>query len=94
VGVVAGQRPKLASTWGPQIVNRKTVICERAFGMAVSVSLVALFGLVLFFLLRSRSLGPGAAFVAAGFGFFLASTGAAGPITQLATAVIGALQQL
>ncbi|MGW0930320.1 hypothetical protein [Streptomyces sp. NPDC002644] len=61
--------------------------------MAVSISLVALFGLVLFFLLRSRSLGPGSAFVAAGFGFFLASTGAAGPITQLATAVIDASQQ-
>ncbi|MER5916835.1 hypothetical protein ABT124_42360 [Streptomyces sp. NPDC001982] len=62
--------------------------------MAVTVSLVALFGLVLFFLLRSKSLGYGAAFTAAAFGFFLASTGAAGPINQLAVAVIDAIQQL
>ncbi|MFJ5775746.1 hypothetical protein [Streptomyces sp. NPDC093094] len=62
--------------------------------MAVTVSLVALFGLVLFFLLRSKSLGYGATFTAAGFGFFLASTGAAGPINQLAAAVIDAIQQL
>ncbi|MFJ9373791.1 hypothetical protein [Streptomyces sp. NPDC101455] len=62
--------------------------------MAVTVSLVALFGLVLFFLLRSRTLGAGAAFIAAGFGFFLASTGAAGPINQLARAVIDAIPNL
>ncbi|MFF3491154.1 hypothetical protein ACFYWS_07365 [Streptomyces sp. NPDC002795] len=62
--------------------------------MALTVSLVALFGLVLFFLLRSHTLGYGSAFIACGFGFFLASTGAAGPITQLATAVIKAVQQL
>ncbi|MFG3187568.1 hypothetical protein [Streptomyces omiyaensis] len=62
--------------------------------MAVTISLVALFGLVLFFLLRSRSLGYGSAFTAAGFGFFLASTGAAGPINQLANAVIDAIPNL
>ncbi|MFF8943097.1 hypothetical protein ACF1A5_12660 [Streptomyces sp. NPDC014864] len=62
--------------------------------MAVSISLVALFGLVLFFLLRSKSLGYGAAFTAAGFGFFLASTGAAGPINQLAAAVVHAIPHL
>lgn len=59
--------------------------------MALTISAVALFGLVLFFLLRSRSLGAGSAFVAAGFGFFLASTGAAGPINNLAAAVIAAI---
>ncbi|MEU9406164.1 hypothetical protein AB0E08_10720 [Streptomyces sp. NPDC048281] len=59
--------------------------------MAVTVSLVLLFGLVLFFLLRSNSLSAGAAFVAVMFGFFLASTGAAGPITNLTTAVIQAI---
>ncbi|MFI9118807.1 hypothetical protein ACIGW0_05260 [Streptomyces bikiniensis] len=48
--------------------------------MAITVSLVALFGLVLFFLLRAGNLGYGSAFTAAGFGFFLASTGAATPI--------------
>jgi hypothetical protein len=62
--------------------------------MAVTVSLVALFGLVLFFLLRSKTLGYGAAFIAVMFGFFLASTGASGPINQLARAVIDAIPQL
>ncbi|MFF1679096.1 hypothetical protein ACFVYG_24035 [Streptomyces sp. NPDC058256] len=62
--------------------------------MAVTVSLVALFGLVLFFLLRSKTVGYGSAFIAIGFGFFLASTGAAGPITDLTAAVVDAIQQL
>ncbi|MFD5457295.1 hypothetical protein [Streptomyces olivaceus] len=62
--------------------------------MAVTVSLVLLFGLVLFFLLRGHTLGYGSAFIAAGFGFFLASTGAAAPINQLTGAVITAIQQL
>ncbi|MFD5428126.1 hypothetical protein [Streptomyces sp. NPDC127084] len=62
--------------------------------MVVTVSLVALFGLVLFFLLRSNTLGYGSAFIAAGFGFFLASTGASGPINELARAVIDAVGQL
>ncbi|WP_371662609.1 hypothetical protein [Streptomyces sp. NBC_00280] len=62
--------------------------------MAVTVSLVALFGLVLFFLLRSNTLGYGSAFIAAGFGFFLASTGASGPINELAAAVLDAVQHL
>ncbi|MFI1465647.1 hypothetical protein [Streptomyces wuyuanensis] len=62
--------------------------------MVVTVSLVALFGLVLFFLLRSNSLGYGSAFIAVMFGFFLASTGASGPINELATAVIDAVGEL
>ncbi|MFG2841270.1 hypothetical protein ACGFYE_40570 [Streptomyces zaomyceticus] len=62
--------------------------------MVVTVSLVALFGLVLFFLLRSRTLGAGAAFIAAGFGFFLASTGAAHPINQLTQSLIEAASGL
>ncbi|MFE6228736.1 hypothetical protein [Streptomyces sp. NPDC057854] len=62
--------------------------------MAITISLVFLFGLVLFFLLRSGSLGYGSAFTAAGFGFFLASTGAAGPINQLAHAVLDAVGNL
>jgi hypothetical protein len=62
--------------------------------VAVTVSLVALFGLVLFFLLRSKSLGYGSAFIAAMFGFFLASTGASGPINELAAAVIAAVGDL
>ncbi|WP_406244241.1 hypothetical protein [Streptomyces anulatus] len=62
--------------------------------MAITVSLVALFGLVLFFLLRSKTLGWGSAFIAVMFGFFLASTGASGPINELATAVINAIPDL
>ncbi|APE21217.1 MULTISPECIES: hypothetical protein [Streptomyces] len=62
--------------------------------MAVTVSMVALFGLVLFFLLRSRTLSGGAAFIAAGFGFFLASTGAAEPINRLTASLADALSHL
>ncbi|MEV7671559.1 hypothetical protein [Streptomyces sp. NPDC088752] len=62
--------------------------------MAISVSLVALFGLVLFFLLRSKTLGYGSALIAAGFGFFLASTGAAGPINRLAQSLIDTASHL
>ncbi|MFH8617894.1 hypothetical protein ACH4E8_22880 [Streptomyces sp. NPDC017979] len=62
--------------------------------MAVTISLVAIFGLILYFLLRSHSLTPGSAFTAAGFGFFLASTGAATPINQLTTAVLNAIPNL
>ncbi|WP_320778210.1 hypothetical protein [Streptomyces sp. CRN 30] len=59
--------------------------------MAVTVSLVFLFGLVLFFLLRNHSLSAGAAFTAVMFGFFLASTGASEPINDLTTAVVNAI---
>ncbi|MET9051009.1 hypothetical protein ABZW50_07575 [Streptomyces bacillaris] len=62
--------------------------------MVITVSLVALFGLVLFFLLRSKTLGWGSAFIAVMFGFFLASTGASGPINELTTAVIKAIPDL
>ncbi|MCX5074308.1 hypothetical protein OHA84_19390 [Streptomyces sp. NBC_00513] len=62
--------------------------------MAITVSLVALFGLVLFFLLRSKTLGYGSAFIAMMFGFFLASTGASGPINELTTAVVNAVTDL
>ncbi|MEV1085410.1 hypothetical protein AB0I98_45555 [Streptomyces sp. NPDC050211] len=62
--------------------------------MAVTVSLVALFGLVLFFLLRSKTLGYGAAFVAMMFGFYLASTGASEPMNELTAAVVDALGKI
>ncbi|MGW3744690.1 hypothetical protein ACWD62_29910 [Streptomyces sp. NPDC005146] len=62
--------------------------------MFVTVSLVLLFGLVLFFLLRSNTLSWGSAFIAVMFGFFLASTGASGPINELTTAVIEAIPDL
>ncbi|WP_336318723.1 hypothetical protein [Streptomyces lavendofoliae] len=59
--------------------------------MGVTISLVLLFGLVLFMLLRSNSLGYGSAFIAVMFGFFLASTGASGPINDMTAAVINAI---
>ncbi|MHC3428196.1 hypothetical protein [Streptomyces sp. DT18] len=62
--------------------------------MAITVSLVALFGLVLFFLLRSKTLGYGSAFIAIMFGFYLASTGASEPIKDLSTAVVAAIGNL
>jgi len=62
--------------------------------MAVTVSLVALFGLVLFFLLRSNTLGYGSAFVAVMFGFYLASTGASEPANELTAAVVDALGKI
>ena len=62
--------------------------------MAVTVSLVALFGLVLFFLLRSNTLGYGSAFIAVMFGFYLASTGASGPVNELSAAVVDALGKI
>ncbi|MGX2996373.1 hypothetical protein JNUCC64_19205 [Streptomyces sp. JNUCC 64] len=62
--------------------------------MVVNVSLVLLLGLVLFFLLRIRALGIGSALTATGFGFFLASTGAAGPITDFTTALVNSIPTL
>ncbi|MET7940650.1 hypothetical protein [Streptomyces sp. NPDC005302] len=62
--------------------------------MAITVSLVALFGLVLFFLLRSKTLGYGSAFIAIMFGFYLASTGASQPMNDLTTAVVNAIGNL
>ncbi|MFF1376769.1 hypothetical protein [Streptomyces sp. NPDC058308] len=62
--------------------------------MTISVSLVLLYGLILFFLLRGKSLGYGSAFIAVMFGFFLASTSAAGPVNELTTAVINAIPDL
>ncbi|MEU7163853.1 hypothetical protein AB0A70_04305 [Streptomyces morookaense] len=62
--------------------------------MAITVSLVALFGLVLFFLLRSKSLGFGSAFIAIMFGFYLAATGASKPVNDLTTAVVDAVGKL
>lgn len=62
--------------------------------MAITVSLVALFGLVLYFLLRAGNLTYGSAFIAAGFGFFLASTGAAGPLNRLAQSLIDTASNL
>jgi hypothetical protein len=55
--------------------------------MAVTISAALLFGAFLAFLLRSRYLGAGSAFIAVMFGFFLASTGIAPTITHLITSI-------
>jgi hypothetical protein len=51
----------------------------------VSVSLVLLFGALLAVLLKTGTAKPGTAFVAAMFGFLLATTSAAGPIDHAIT---------
>ncbi|MFD9815032.1 hypothetical protein [Streptomyces sp. NPDC059080] len=55
--------------------------------MAITLSLVALFGVLLALLIRFKSLGIGAALVAVLFGFYLASTDARHTINDLTTAV-------
>ncbi|GHD89729.1 MULTISPECIES: hypothetical protein [Streptomyces] len=62
--------------------------------MAVTVSLALLFGFLLAVLIRSGSLKAGGAFVAAMFGFYLASTGAAPTVNHLMRAVVDALPNL
>ncbi|MFE1728612.1 hypothetical protein ACFW6X_00390 [Streptomyces bacillaris] len=62
--------------------------------MVITVSLVVLFGVALAILLRARHLGYGSAFVAAMFGFTLASTGAAGLVNQLIGAAVQTIHNL
>lgn len=62
--------------------------------MAVTISLVVLFGIALAVLLRFKALGVGSAFIAVMFGFFLASTGLAGPINNLAVGFIDFIGKL
>ncbi|MDN5384173.1 hypothetical protein QEP66_19190 [Streptomyces sp. LB8] len=62
--------------------------------MAVTVSLLLVFGALLVILLRSKALSFGSAFVAVMFGFYLASSGAAPTVNQLMRAVVDALPSL
>ncbi|GHB03746.1 hypothetical protein GCM10010330_67560 [Streptomyces tendae] len=57
--------------------------------MAVSISAVVLLGIVVAVLIRGGSVRLGPALACAGFGFFLASTGAAPLITNAISAVTG-----
>jgi hypothetical protein len=57
--------------------------------VAVSISAVVLFGIVVFVLIRGGSVRLGPALVCAGFGFFLASTGAAPAINDAISTVTG-----
>ncbi|MGC0337904.1 hypothetical protein [Streptomyces sp. SLBN-8D4] len=62
--------------------------------MAVTVSLLLVFGTLLVILLRSKALGFGSAFVAAMFGFYLATSGAADTVNALMRALVAALPNL
>lgn len=57
--------------------------------MAVSISAVVLLGIVVFVLIRGGSVRLGPALACVGFGFFLASTGAAPAINDAIGAVTG-----
>jgi hypothetical protein len=57
----------------------------------ITVSVVVLSGFILALLLRFKAVGAGAAVM---FGFFLASTGAHRPITQLTAALIQTVSDL
>lgn len=59
--------------------------------MTLTIPLVLLLAVVVVMLLRFRAVGAGAAVVVALFGFYLADTGAADTVSQLVTAVSGAL---
>lgn len=59
--------------------------------MGLTISLVVLFGIALAVMLRFKVVGPGGAFIAMMFGFYLASTGAADTVNSLMHAVIAAL---
>ncbi|MGW8328065.1 hypothetical protein CG740_15485 [Streptomyces sp. CB01201] len=62
--------------------------------MAVTLSAVALFGLLTFVFLRDRAVGPMVAVVLFLFGFFTAATGAAGPIRSMCEAIATALNHV
>ncbi|MET7715867.1 hypothetical protein [Streptomyces sp. NPDC005407] len=59
--------------------------------MAITISLVFVFGIALALLLRFKALGAGAAIVAVLFGFYLADTDARTTVNDLMGAVIQAL---
>ncbi|MFI1604068.1 hypothetical protein ACH4YN_18210 [Streptomyces griseofuscus] len=62
--------------------------------MIVTLSAVALFGVLAFVLLRGRYVGPFSALVLFLFGFFTAGTGAATTITAVCRAIAGAARQI
>ncbi|MEV6724663.1 hypothetical protein AB0M94_27440 [Streptomyces xanthochromogenes] len=65
--------------------------------MAVTLSAVALFGLLTIVFLRDRAVGPMVAVVLFLFGFFTAATaatGAAGPIRSMCEAIATALNHV
>ncbi|MCX4665116.1 hypothetical protein OG453_00250 [Streptomyces sp. NBC_01381] len=62
--------------------------------MLVTLSAVALFGVLTFVLMRGRYVGPLAALVLFLFGFFTADTGAADAVRAICRALVGALSSV
>ncbi|WP_432092296.1 hypothetical protein [Streptomyces sp. bgisy100] len=62
--------------------------------MVLTISAIALFGLLLALLLRFKVVGAGAALVAGLFGFYLARTGAAASVDQVMTALGSAIRDI
>lgn len=62
--------------------------------MFLTISALALLGLLLALLLRFKALGIGAAVVALLFGFYLSRTGAAESIDQIMTALANAVRDI
>ncbi|MDQ1010784.1 hypothetical protein ACWD0A_08305 [Streptomyces sp. NPDC002867] len=62
--------------------------------MAISLSVVLLLAIVLVVLIRSGSIKPGPAIVAALFGFFLASTGMAPSINRFMNSIAETINQI
>ncbi|MFI2367102.1 hypothetical protein [Streptomyces sp. NPDC018833] len=62
--------------------------------MAISLSVVLLLAIVLVVLIRSGSIKPGPAIVAALFGFFLASTGMAPSIERFMNSIAETINQI
>lgn len=62
--------------------------------MILTLSAVALFGVLAFVLLRGRHVGPFSALVLFLFGFFTAGTGAAGTIRAVCLAIANAARQI
>lgn len=62
--------------------------------MAISVSVVILFLIILIMMLRSGSIKPGGALVATLFGFFLASSGLAPAINRFVESLAQSINQI
>ncbi|MBK3528361.1 hypothetical protein ABZ329_05085 [Streptomyces rubiginosohelvolus] len=62
--------------------------------MAISLSMVLLFAVILVVMIRSGSIKPGPAIVAVLFGFFLASTGMAPSINRFMNSVADTINQI
>ena len=62
--------------------------------MAISLSVVLLLGIILVVMIRSGSIKPGPAIVAALFGFFLAPTGMGPSINRFVNSIIESISQI